>query len=130
MGERCLVEDPNSRGRVYMPTRVPVKKRGKKSASKTSSKKSASAKHSTSRNSKKSSTGKRVTAKKSGRKRSPGGILTKAKEAFKTVLAGAASGAAEGAVAGAAEAGSKVTGLETATQEQAPIESKAEAAKK
>src|SRR4030095_14339146 len=71
MGERCLVEDPNSRGRVYMPTRV---KRGKKSASKTSSKKSASDKHSTSRNSKKSSTGKRVTAKKSGRKRSPGGI--------------------------------------------------------
>jgi len=50
---------------------------------------------------------------RSGRKRSSKGILSRAKEAEKEVLTGAAVGAASGAVQGAAESGSKVAGIET-----------------
>jgi hypothetical protein len=131
MGERCLmgIQFQGSK-EGYMPTRAPAKKKANKSASKRSSKTSkTSSKKSAPRGSQKKSAPKRVTARKSG-KRSAKGILTKAKEALKTVIAGAASGAAEGAVVGAAEAGSKVTGVGTTTNEEATDQSKAQGAGK
>jgi len=122
----------NFRGRVYMPTRVLAKKKAKAPASKARSKtsKTISKKSATASKNQKKSAPKRTATKKSGTKRSAKGILTRAKEALKTVIVGAASGAAEGAVTGAAEAGSKVAGVGPATKEEGSDKSKAQAAGK
>jgi hypothetical protein len=85
-GGALSFEDPIHRGGTHASEGA-VKKKANRSASKTTAKKSALGKR------QKKRAGKAVSARKSGRKRASTGILKKAKDALKTVIAGAASGA-------------------------------------